>query len=285
MAGDGSILATIGDVDAPFLARSALKPLFAATLLSLGLSLERHELALACGSIVGRAEQVDVARAMAARLGVAEGDLRCPPRRSAWLKEATRFANVCIGKHIALAAAAKASAEPGSYTAPEHPVQRHLASGVAERTGVPVAATAVDGCGAPVFSTSVLGLAKAGSALAGGDAGGSASGSEMGRCGAAMRAHPELVDGAGAGDTVLMRELGVTAKFGAEGTQLLVAADGTSAVVKAEDGARRAATAAALALLEQSGAVGRGSTERVGEALGLVVLGGGAAVGRIRAAF
>jgi L-asparaginase II len=279
VAPDGSVLATAGDVDAPFLARSALKPLFAATIAE-RLGLVGRELALASGSIVGRAEQVEVAAAMAERLGVDVAALRCAPRRTRWIDAPTRLAAICAGKHVALAAAAALSgAEGTAYTDPAHALQRELRAAVEARTGVSSAATAIDGCSAPVYASSVLGMARAVRGLAGA---GSDGGDALAAVGLAMRTDPWLVEGPGAPDTVLMERLGVTAKFGAEGTQVVVAPDGTSVVVKVADGSRRAGAPVAIALLEQAGALPAGSLARVEGELGLLQHGGSAVVGRVR---
>lgn len=289
LAPDGTVLATVGDVDAPMLPRSVLKPLFAAGMVDAGLDLAEHELALASGSVVGDALQLETARTMAARLGVAESDLRCTPRRPRGEAAASAWGSACIGKHVAQVAASRLPGlVPGDeaadvpYTDPAHPLQLRLRDVVASLTGVASVATATDGCGAPVFTTSLLGLARAVRRLQAGDD--HELSPTMLAIGSAMRARPELVDGAGEPDTELMRVLDCTAKYGAEGTQVLVAADGTTAVVEVADGARRAGVAAAVALLEQSGAIGAGSAEAHEEAFGLSVHGGGRRVGRVRAA-
>lgn len=276
VAPDGSVLATAGDVDAPFLARSALKPLFAATLAE-RLGLAGPELALASGSVVGRAEQVEVATAMAARLGVDARALRCPPRRTRWMTEHSRLGAICVGKHVAVAAAAALVDDERAYTDPAHPVQVELRAAIERRTGVVSGATATDGCSAPVYASSVLGMARAVRGLAGiGDD------AVLGAVGAAMRADAWLVEGSGAPDTVLMERLGVTAKFGAEGTQVVVAPDGTSVVVKVADGSRRPGAPVAIALLEQAGALPAGSLAKVEGELGLLQHGGAAVVGAVR---
>ena len=60
----------------------------------------------------------------------------------------------------------------------------------------------------------------------------------------AMRAHPELIRGEGAPDTVVMQTLaGSVAKGGAEGLLCGVLPDGTGFAIKSADGAGRAARA------------------------------------------
>jgi L-asparaginase II len=69
-----------------------------------------------------------------------------------------------------------------------------------------------------------------------------------------MRAHPELIRGPGAPDTVLMQNLpGAVAKGGAEGLLCGRLSDGTGFALKATDGAYRAIGPALVALLGRLG--------------------------------
>jgi L-asparaginase II len=71
---------------------------------------------------------------------------------------------------------------------------------------------------------------------------------------AAMRAHPELVRGPTAADSLLMRELdGWTAKGGAEGLLGAAGPDGLGLVLKVEDGTMRAMRPALAELLRRLG--------------------------------
>jgi L-asparaginase II len=72
----------------------------------------------------------------------------------------------------------------------------------------------------------------------------------MGTVVAAMTAHPELVGGPRAVDTLVMRALpGAVAKRGAEGALCAGLPDGTGIALKVEDGAYRASYAAAGVVL------------------------------------
>jgi len=273
---DGTVIEAHGDVAAPFLARSALKPLFAAALLDAGLvALAPAHAALASASHWADQEHLDTAQAMAERLGVAEDALRCPPMKAPD-GSMRRFAHMCVGKHIALAAAARALGTPNDYWADDHQLADVLRQGVATAAGEPITGLAHDGCGALVFPTSPVGLARAFRRFAPDAIGGGRS------VGDAMRAHPTLIDGAGRPDAVVIAETGCATKFGAEGTQAMVAPDGTTAVVKTADGARRAGAPVALAMLERAGAIPEGTLERLAEPLGLLQLSADVAVGRLR---
>jgi L-asparaginase II len=149
-------------------------------------------------------------------------------------------------------------------------LQVALADTVADLTGEPIAMTGVDGCGAPVLGFSLSGLARSFSALV--DA---APGGPERRVADEMRAHPELVAGTGAHDTLLMRAVpGLLSKIGAEGV-VAAAVPGAGAVaLKIEDGASRARTPVLLSGLRRLGV----DTPHLAEP----VLGGGEPVGEVR---
>ena len=68
----------------------------------------------------------------------------------------------CSGKHAAMLATCVANGWPtDTYRDPDHPLQQAIAATFADLTGEPIAVTAVDGCGAPLFSASLVGLAHA----------------------------------------------------------------------------------------------------------------------------
>ncbi|WP_026372687.1 asparaginase [Agrococcus lahaulensis] len=273
---EGRVIEAHGPVERPFLARSALKPLFAATLLERGLvELEPAHAALASASHWADDEHVATAQAMAAALDVDEASLRCPPMKA---PDGTqrRFAHMCVGKHIAFAAAARALGVSDGYWEESHPLTAVLREGIDGAAGESVPGIARDGCGALVFATTPLGLARAFRRLAPDGTGGHRF------VGDAMRAHPTLIDGAGRPDAVVIAGTGCATKFGAEGTQAMVAPDGTTAVVKSADGARRAGAPVALAMLERAGALPEGTLDRLAEPLGLVQRSAGEPVGLLR---
>ena len=73
----------------------------------------------------------------------------------------------CSGKHAAMLATCVVNGwDMTTYREPDHPLQRGIAETFAALTGEPVAAVAVDGCGAPLFSASLVGLARGFAALA-----------------------------------------------------------------------------------------------------------------------
>jgi L-asparaginase II len=177
----------------------------------------------------------------------------------------------CSGKHAGMLATCVVNGWPvGEYLDPKHPLQVAMAAAVTELSGEPIAATGVDGCGAPVFAFSLTGLARAFQRLVDAE-----PGTPERRVADEMRAHPELVAGTAADDTQLMRAVpGLLAKGGAEGV-VAVAVPGAGAVaIKIEDGAMRARTPVLLAALRRLGVEVPDMRE--------LILGGGEPVGEVR---
>lgn len=268
-APDGTVRAAVGDVDRPVFPRSANKPLQALGMLNAGLRVADDELALSCASHSGEPGHVAAALAMLERAGLGEQDLHCPP-------EPRRAAMNCSGKHAGMLTTCVQLGWPtATYTDPEHECQRAIAETIVELTGEPIAATGVDGCGAPLFAFSLTGLARAFSSV------------NRTRVGDAMRANPWLVAGTGREDTLLMLAVpGLLAKCGAEGVHAMALPDGSSVALKIEDGAARgrapllvAALRALRALPDNPAALG--VLEGLGRGAG-AVLGGGREVGELR---
>src|SRR5690606_22792296 len=120
------------------------------------------------------------------------------------------------------------------YRDPEHPLQLRLRAVVESATGEPVVATGVDGCGAPLFTASLTGLARAFLGLVT-----AAPGSVARTVADALRAHPELVAGTSpaAGDSRLMAGVpGLLVKSGAEGVAAAAHPEVGAVALKIDDG-------------------------------------------------
>ena len=131
---------------------------------------------------------------------------------------------------------------------PDHRMQRANAADVAAAGGVAEKAlrTATDGCGVVTWAMPLERMAAMFSRLE--------SSEEGARVASAMRAHPELIAGAGATDTELMRTLdGFVAKGGAEGQLCTAGPGGLGVALKSEEGAYRPLRVAAGAFLEGLG--------------------------------
>src|ERR1700712_589346 len=168
LAPDGSVTASAGEVHAPVLPRSCNKPVQALGMLEAGLELDGELLALAGASHSGDPFHVEGVRRILAGAGLSEDALQTPPDYP--LDDAARVEVIrgggtkapilmnCSGKHAAMLATCVTNGWPTeSYLDPDHPLQQAIASTFAATTGEPVAAVAVDGCGAPLLSTSLVG--------------------------------------------------------------------------------------------------------------------------------
>lgn len=287
----GATLRSLGDVDAPVLPRSCSKPVQVVAMLRAGLDLPDDLIAVACASHSGEPMHLERVRRILAGAGLDESALQTPPGwplddavRDVLVRDggsATPVAMNCSGKHAAMLATCRVNGwDTDSYLAPEHPLQRAIRSTVAELTGVPVAVSTVDGCGAPLLSTTLTGLARAFRALALAQDGAEAVVAR------AIRTHPELVSGSGRDERALLRAVpGAIAKAGAEAVYAVALPDGRAVALKVEDGAPRARPVVmAAALLAAGVADVPGVDVEAVAATGRHPLTGGAAyVGEIRA--
>lgn len=267
---DGEMLEQHGSIDSQhILPRSTLKPIYAASMLALGTELDDERyLALACASNGRLPMHVELAREMAAALGVDESGLLCPPMRPAGGGTPARLAHMCVGKHLMMRATARSFGTDLPYIDVTHPLQKRLREDLERLTGEATRASVPDGCGAPVHSTTVFGFARAYRQLAI-DAGDPLA-PHLLRAGTAMRNHPAIIEAPGKPDTVIAEAFDCTAKFGAEGTVAITMPDGVTAVAHCFDGARRAANAAAVDMLARHGAIPEDALERYGAELELV---------------
>ncbi len=297
LAPDGTVADRLGDASATILPRSSMKPLQALACLTAGAPLEGVHLALATASHSGTDRHVAVVRDILATAGVGEEALACPP---AWPSdtaardelvrdraEPARIRMNCSGKHAAMLLTCTTNGWPtDGYLDPAHPLQTHIRELVERLTGEKSAAMAVDGCGAPVYAMTLTALARAIQRV-----GTSSERSPFalhrsaGALVGAVRQNPWTIDGPGRPDTIMIERLGVFAKAGAEGVQVVVAPDGTTVALKILDGSGRAASAVALRLLERAGALASADVAETMSHLPLSISGGGREVGVIRPAF
>jgi L-asparaginase II len=297
LAADGSVSWSVGDVGVPVLPRSCNKPVQALGMVRAGLDLPPELLALACASHSGEQFHVEGVRRILASAGLTEDDLQTPPdyplddeAREAVIRaggERTPLQMNCSGKHAAMLATCVVNGWPtDSYPEPDHPLQRAIATTFADLTGEPIAMTAVDGCGAPLFSASLMGLATAFRRLALGIHASGAEDADAVRVADAIRAHPAYVSGTLRDERALLTAIpGAIGKAGAEGCYAVALRDGRAFALKTDDGAARVrpvlmAEALRLAgVLEEDG-VDAEAVRRTGV---VELLGGGRPVGEIRA--
>lgn len=291
--GRGQVIEAVGDADALIYPRSSLKPLQAVAVLRSGAVLDSEQVSLATASHTGTDRHVAVVKRLLASIGLSEGDLQCPadwPSDAAALAAARtggakrRVTMNCSGKHASFLAACVANGWPtDTYLDPAHPLQVGIRSLIEEFAGEEVGHSGVDGCGAPLFALSLTGLARGVGRVARNAA--TVTDSAEGRLVAAIREHPWGIAGPGHPNTIVIEQLGLVTKMGAEGVLVAATDDGTSVAVKMLDGSARATYAVALELLARTGALDRNDADRVTALTTERVLGGGQPVGAVRVAF
>lgn len=291
---EGEQILAIGDAATPVFPRSTLK--FFQTIASLGAGAELtdEQVAIATASHGGTPQHIALVREILASAGLDDRALGCPPdwpldraARDGLVRSGEQQQPVsmnCSGKHAAMLKACVASGWPiDSYLAPDHPLQVQVREVIERLTTERPAATGVDGCGAPVHAISLLALARGIARIRTANASSPfALFRNAARVTQCVLANGWAVDGPGRPNTVVIDELGVIAKTGAEGVLVMAAPDGTSAAVKVLDGSARAATLVGLQLLVTAGAVRVEEVQRIVPRLDLEVLGRGAQVGAIR---
>lgn len=290
---DGGVDWSVGMVDEPVLPRSCNKPVQALGMLRAGLDLPPDLLALACASHSGEPFHVEGARRILASAGLAEDALQTPPdypiddqAREDVIRAGGSKSSIlmnCSGKHAAMLATCVINGWPTkNYLAPDHPLQQVIAETFAELTGEPVTAVAVDGCGAPLLSTSLVGLARAFRALAV-----AADGPER-RVADAIREHPAYVSGTRRDELALLTAIpGAIGKAGAESCYAVALPDGRAFALKTDDGAPRVRPVLMAEALRRSGVLELDGVDAdaVRRTSQHVLLGGGEPVGEIRATY
>jgi L-asparaginase II len=249
---DGSILFQKGDPTLNIYSRSSLKSIQASAMVRAGLDIEPRLLALVCASHAGTPMHQQGAQAILAKAGLDEHSLQCildrpldeELRRTS---EPTRLAMNCSGKHAGMLATCVINGWPiDSYLDPAHPLQLAIKAEVEQMSGENVAGISVDGCGAPLFLFSLLGLARAIRNLT------ISTDSVHQEVAQACREFPEMVSGPGRLATRMMQNIpGLFMKDGAEAVNVASLADGRTLAIKISDGNARAMpaiTTAALAI-------------------------------------
>jgi len=290
----GEVDWALGEVEVAIYPRSCNKPLQAAAMVRCGLDLEGELLALTSGSHSGEPFHLEGVRRILSRAGLDESALQTPPDYP--LDEAARESTIragiaksslamnCSGKHAAMLYTCVLNGWPiDSYTSFDHPLHVSIAETFAELTGEPVASVGVDGCGAPLLSTSLVGLARGFRALVL-----APTGSPERRVADAFVGAPDYASGSRRDESALLQAVpGAIAKSGAEACYAVALPDGRAVALKIEDGGARARPVAMAAALRRLGVQRERGVD--GSALdatsAAAVLGGGAPVGELRATF
>jgi L-asparaginase II len=235
---DGAVIAAAGDPELVAYMRSSSKPLQALPLARARADMDARDLAIASASHLADDAQLAAVRALLAKAPAEIGDLECGPEGD----PLSPLNHNCSGKHAGMLALCRASGWPTrGYRLPEHPVQRaalavHAEAAEVREGEIP---TGVDGCGVVTFAFTLERMAHAFARFEQLDG--------AARIADGMREYPELIRGATATDTRVMRALpGWIAKGGAEGL-LCASGHGIGVALKSEDGNGRALGPAAAA--------------------------------------
>jgi L-asparaginase II len=276
---DGTIFKSLGDIKTKIYPRSTVKCAQASAMVRHGLKLEPRLLALAQSSHSGAAMHMDGAREILASVGLDESALQCAldrplgdAERRAWGDAApTRIAMNCSGKHAAMIATCVINNWPvASYLEQAHPLQVAIKAELEELASEKITVTSTDGCGAPLFLISVIGLARAIQKI-------TISADPVHKSVMdAARTFPEMVGGKGRHNTEMMQEVpGLFMKDGAEAVNVSSLSDGRTFVFKVSDGSLRAFRTIVHACLKDYGIDTKLEPEKV--------MGGPRVIGTIRA--
>jgi L-asparaginase II len=276
---DGSIMMQRGDPTQLIYPRSSYKSILASAMVRSGIVLEPRLLALTCASHSGLEMHQKGALEILALAGLDENALQNvkgrPLDEAAALATpvATRLAMNCSGKHSGMLLGCATNGWPiENYLDPRHPLQIAFKNELEILSGEKITHTAIDGCGAPLFLISLLGLARAVRALT------ISVDPVHQRVVNACREFPEMVAGPNRMSTKIMKiHPGVFMKSGAESVMVASVPDGRTYAFKVNDGGLRSREAITVAGLKLLGVEADIELEKV--------YGGGQIVGSIRATF
>lgn len=255
--GSGKPLLALGEPERLIYPRSAIKSIQASAMVRLGLKLQPKELALVCASHAGSAEHQRVALSILNSVGLDEMALRNTPdrplgaeERKAWGDyEATSLAANCSGKHAGMVATSLLQGwDVKSYKDPSHPLQVAIRDEFERLSGEVISKISVDGCGAPLFAMTLIGMARAIHRITNSDD------PVHQEVVAACTSFPEMVSGKGRIVTEAMQMIpGLLVKDGAEGVMIASQRDRGTVVWKMSDGSNRGDRALLSASLSHLG--------------------------------
>lgn len=281
LAADGSIQFALGNPNISIFPRSSIKCIQASAMVRAGLKLEPRLLALVAASHSGATMHQDGAREIlasvdldeSALLNASDKPLGDEERKQWGAKPATALAHNCSGKHAGmLATCVKNGWSLGNYLEASHPLQVACRQELENLAQEKVSLVSVDGCGAPLFVLSLMGLARTIHAIT--ISTDPVHVSVLRAC----KQFPEMVAGEGRLTTRKMREIpGLFIKEGAEAVEVGSLPDGRTFVFKIEDGSWRAFGPIVVRILERFGIPSKDEVTPI--------YGGKEVIGSIRAIF
>jgi len=212
-------------------------------MLNSGLKVNADELAIICASHSGSQSHIDLVTKMLTSRDISISQLKNAvdkplgeKEKISWGDKApNQLAQNCSGKHAGMLITCQQNGwDIKSYLDPNHPLQVVIKNEIEELSGEKVSAVSVDGCGAPLFAISLVGLARAISNLV------KSKDDLYQKIVLACTKFPELVAGKGRLTTRLMQSVpDLFMKEGAEGVQVCALSDGRVITIKIIDGSWR----------------------------------------------
>jgi L-asparaginase II len=262
-----------GDVDVPVFLRSTAKPFIAAAAIQAGVverfGLEPHEVAVMAASHHGEPFHIEAVRSILQKIGMNEAALQCGAHypyeetsAQAMMragKPPSALGNNCSGKHAGILALCKATgADPSTYLETSNPAQQRILELCARMSDDDPQTwpLGIDGCGIPVYGTSLRRAATAFARFAALEGVTERDAAALRVVRDAMVAHPEFVSGTGELDSVLMQvgNGAIACKGGAEGVHGVSAmGQALGYVSKVLDGGGRARGPSTIAVLRHLG--------------------------------
>jgi L-asparaginase II len=252
---DGTLKLSRGNPAALIFPRSAIKSIQASAMVRAGLDLEPRLIALVASSHSGSEMHQNAALEILAMGGLNESALLNThdrplgeeERREWGSKVPSALAQNCSGKHAGMLLTCVINNwSIHNYLDAAHPLQLLCRQELENLANEEVSLTSVDGCGAPLFLISLLGVAEAVHEI-------TISKDPIHRgVLQACRDFPEIVAGKGRLATRKMREVpGLFMKEGAEGVLVASLTDGRTFAFKIEDGSSRPLGALVVAALNE----------------------------------
>lgn len=284
----GSVIWSVGDVSRQIFPRSSNKLMQGLAMVRAGLPAHGELLALACASHSAQDFHLTGVHSLLNAANLDVDALHCPPdwpldpvERDSVIADGIEKESIfmnCSGKHAAmLLTCVLNSWDTNSYLDLAHPLQQACKNTIEEVTGEKIEHIGVDGCGAPVMSTSLIGLARSFGKFAGPGADG-----DQRKIADAIRENPQYLAGTRRDSTKLMQGVpGLLCKDGAEAVYAIGLGDGRALALKIDDGADRARIVVANSILKN--VLGVVSAEVDRQLSSQVLLGAGKPVGEITA--
>jgi L-asparaginase II len=256
---DGSTYLSKGSPELPIFPRSAVKSLQASAMLKAGLTVSDEEIAIICASHSGAQSHIDLVIKMLEKRDIPISALKNAVDKPLGEKEkitwgenaASQLAQNCSGKHAGMLITCKQNGwDMVTYLEMNHPLQIAIKNEIEELAGEKVFASTFDGCGAPLFAISLIGLARSISNLV------KSNETVHKHIVTACTTYPELVAGDGRLTTRMMKAVpDLFMKEGAEGIEVCVLPDGRTIAIKIIDGSWRPVAPIIMEIFKRWGVV------------------------------